>query len=161
MAPAEGTPEGIGWASYASTNDPRENTDYRDHVLANGFSRAPRAEDREMALNIAHDRLQGSGQLLPESPEEQVKVLVDHYRQHRPPMPGESEVALVLGVVLADCAVERALGVHWIMGSRGWPVLADEHGREHFDPLCAAYDSVYLDGEHPLVLLDLAFPPAD
>lgn len=158
MAPAEGTPEGIGWASYASTDDPRENADYRDHILANGFNRVLTGEDREMALDYSHDRLQGSGQLLPESPEEQVKVLVDHYRRHRPPMPGESEVALVLGVVLSDCALERGSGVHWIMGPRGWPVLADGHGRERFDALCAAYDAVYRDGEHPLVLLDHAFP---
>ncbi|RZU63197.1 hypothetical protein [Zhihengliuella halotolerans] len=84
--------------------------------------------------------------------------LVKYYREHRPSMPGEAEASIVIAVAAAVVASARAAGTHWIMGAKGWPVLADRDGRERFDALCAAYDSVYRNGEHPLVLLDHTFP---
>lgn len=154
----ESTPEGIRWASYASTEDPVENPEYRDFTLGNTFSHVPTEDGRRLIADEGRERLAAAGHAIPQSPEGMLAELVKYYQGHRPSMPGEAEASIVIAVAAADVASARATGTHWIMGSNGWPVLADRDGRERFDALRAGYDTVYRDGEHPLVLLDHTFP---
>lgn len=158
MPAEDSTPEGIRWASYASTEDPLENSEYRDYILGNTFSHVPTEDGQRLIADEGRARLAAAGHVIPQSSEGMLEELVKYYREHRPSMPGEAEASIVIAVAAADVASARATGTHWIMGSNGWPVLADGDGRERFDALCASYDSVYRDGKHPLVLLDHAFP---